>query len=244
MDHRRGYEDLGSLAQDAGPKSYIFSEQLWEDIDLKKDEFPKIQVPCTCRNPFCDNHLSMDDDLSQEWASMDQNHKRNEKPTSKPSPWDHPMEPQPSHQKSTAGPSESPKTTTVSQSTRNSTLWLNRRTRARDDLLLLVTAPPLQCDSPYCPLNQAPYHVKHAKGPYVHNGQSLSLILAGHVSKYLISIIDEFGGSLPPLGIWQAYERMAKGKAGEGDSDIVIGFFRSHCTTEASERLLQKLGRL
>lgn len=127
-------------------------------------------------------------------------------------------------------PDDSSHTIAVPHPPKKPILWQNPRTRARDDLLLLAAVQPPQCDAPCCPLNQAPYNIPHMKGIYVHNGQSLSLELSGHVSKYLISIIDDFGGSLPPLGIWKAYERMVRRRAEERDSEIVVGFFRSHCS--------------
>lgn len=62
------------------------------------------------------------------------------------------------------------------------------------------------------------------------------------MSKYLISIIDDFGGSLPPWAIWQAYERVLEGEADDCDEQVVGGFLRYHSTKEARDRLLPMLG--
>ena len=237
------HQSLIGSAQEADQKAYIFSEQLWTDIDLHRnnDKSPKALPVCNCQNPFCDNHGTADEDLSQEWASINQKPDQKEKPVSIPPSPIHPKELSNAPQKPAAISPPIPAPTTISSPPRKSTLWHNRRTRTKNELLLLATAPPPQCDEPSCPLNQSPYNINHAKGPYVHNGQSLSLILAGHASKYLISIIVDFGGSLPPWGIWQAYERMVKRRGEEGDREVVLGFFAGHCTLEAMERLLRRL---
>ncbi|KAL8830671.1 MAG: hypothetical protein Q9191_001296 [Dirinaria sp. TL-2023a] len=231
------YQKLRGLAQTVVPKRYLSSDQALKNT-------------CKCEDPFCDNHETGDEeDLSQEWAWMDQESgqakksipKQAEKPILKQNGQKRSQETKQAPSKPINAPDDSSQTMAVPHLPPKSTFWQNPRTRARDDLLLLAVVQPPQCDAPRCPLNQAPYNIPHMKGIYVHNGQSLSLELSGHVSKYLMSIIDDFGGSLPPLGIWKAYERMVRRRAEEGDSELVVGFFRSHCTAEACEKLLKRL---
>lgn len=244
-----GRRSFGS-AQDATQTADVYSEQLWEDIDLQENSPFKDPDPCNCQNPFCENHSTDRDDLTEEWAAMAQKPKEDDKAVP-PTPPEKTEEPSKPDFKLTAPPQTSSmvldKPTLAADSLvgsfklsttpKKSTLWHTRKTLARDDLLFLSVVPPPSCTSSDCPLNQSPYNITHSMGPYVHNGQSMSLVLGGMVSKYWLSIIDDFGGSLPPLGIWKAYERVVKRKGDVDDREIVKAFFERHCTAEAVGRL-------
>jgi len=75
------------------------------------------------------------------------------------------------------------------------------------------------------------------------HGDSVSMNLAHPLSYYLISMIDDFGGSMPPYEIWLAYIRVMERKADDCDQQVIMGFFQHHSTAESWDRLVRKLAR-
>lgn len=123
----------------------------------------------------------------------------------------------------------SPKTVTIHSAPRASTLWLKRRARTRACICALAADTPPTCSGLACPLNRAPYCITHSTGPYVHNE-----------AKRCSSLTEDFGGSVPPEGICEAYERVAERKGDEDDHTLVRGFLLCHAGPEAWRRLVER----
>jgi hypothetical protein len=236
----KNYDRLHNPAQDADMEAYVYSKELWDDIDLREDPSHQAPMACQCRNPFCYKHGTRDKNLNNEWASTEQKSSRPDKPAVTSNSTGHSQE----RQKLAVLENKSPEAVRVCGAPQNSTLWHNRRAGTSDNIRQSAEAPPPECSEPSCPLNRAPYSIKHSRGPYMWNGYSVSLILAEPLSYNLISMIDEFGGSIPPWKIWLAYHRMMERKADECDQQVVMGFFQHHSTAEAWDTLVRKLARL
>ena len=126
----KNYDRLHCPAQDADMQAYVYSKELWDDIDLREDPLRQAPTACQCQNPFCDNHGTEDEDLNQEWASMEQKSSKPEKHAITSDPTGH------SHkrQKLTVLEDKSPKAVKISGAPRNSTLLRNRRARTRENI--------------------------------------------------------------------------------------------------------------
>jgi len=135
IDFFKNYDRLNNPAQDADMEAYVYSKELWDDIDLR--EHPSHQVPmaCQCQNPFCENHGTEDEDLNQEWPSIQQRSSSPEKHATTSDPTGH------SHKrhKLTVLEDKSPKAVKISGAPQNSTLLRNRRAGTRKDICQFLT---------------------------------------------------------------------------------------------------------